>query len=154
MGTQALAVGLTGTRKGMTSEQIDRIRLLFLELMPAEFRHGMDDGADSDGHVILRSIPELASCRIVGHPPINKAHSTKHYTGADACDELMPELNYLARDHELVKAVDILLATPDGYVNIPRGSGTWATIRAAHKLNVTTFIVFPDGSVERRDPAC
>lgn len=55
---------------------------------------------------------------------------------------------YLARDDELAKFCDVLLAFPASPRALMRGSGTWATIRRARKLGLRIRFFPLDGSTE------
>ena len=57
----------------------------------------------------------------------------------------MPELPPLVRNHKIVGAVHLLIATPKTDKEELR-SGTWATIRYAKKVRLSTCIVYPDGT--------
>jgi hypothetical protein len=50
----------------------------------------------------------------------------------------------LERNTEIVKACDVLIATPKEQDEVLR-SGTWATIRRARKYDKKLAVIFPDG---------
>ena len=61
-------IGFTGTRRGMTQRQIERVTELIAKHEPKVVRHGDCIGADAQFHEIC-----LASvwCDIIIHPPSN-----------------------------------------------------------------------------------
>jgi hypothetical protein len=140
-----IKIGFTGTQTGMTAEQHASVRLLLqaYEVLTDgqnEFRHGDCIGADAQAH-------ELAienNYRVVIHPPLNES---KRAFCAGAAEILAPH-DYLERNHDIVEASDILIATPATREEIIR-SGTWSTIRYADRHAVRTVVVFPDGTVVR-----
>lgn len=140
-------VGFTGTQHGMTDEQKQRISDLlyglqsFGSIHPAtRFHHGDCIGADVEAARIARSW----GYRIIVHPP-----EAERKRAFNAGDEERTPLPYLERNHAIVhESRDMMLACPAGYDERIRGSGTWATIRFARKVNVPLIIVYPDGSMD------
>lgn len=145
-----MKIGFTGTQAGMTSEQkmkftrvLDKlihnapIDTLYHEL---EFHHGDCIGADAEAG-------EIADNRdffIAVHPPTNK--SKRAFVDFDMEFAARP---YLDRDHDIVDATDILIATPKEADEQVR-SGTWATVRYALKSRPRikpVIIILPDGTV-------
>ena len=118
---QEMIIGFTGTRKGMTSHQM--IVLSGILQTGDEFHHGDCVGADAEAHDIAR----CEGCRIVIHPPDNDKYRA-------FCIGTREELEkpYLERNHDIVDACDLLVATPDGPE--AQRSGTWATIRYAREV--------------------
>jgi predicted Rossmann fold nucleotide-binding protein DprA/Smf involved in DNA uptake len=86
------------------------------------FHHGDAEGADRQAAKLARQV----GLRVVKHPP--KPPGT--------AKEL------LARNRDIVAAVDVLLATPRTAKEVLR-SGTWATIRYARKAHVRVLLLEP-----------
>lgn len=122
-----MRVGFTGTQRGMTPGQRDRFRATLLELVdapgPHEFHHGDCIGADAQGAEIAREL----GFKLVAHPPTNDYK--RAFVKSDASWTPKP---YLARNHEIVDAVELMIATPGEHTEQLR-SGTWATIRYARR---------------------
>lgn len=136
-------IGFTGTQKGMTDQQLEKVHLLVANIV-ADYgtkttaHHGECIGADAQFHVVcyMHMLP------IVGHPPINQS---KRMNPWGFTYEWEPK-EYIPRNHDIVLCSDVLLATPAEYEEQLR-SGTWATIRFARKKNVPRRIIFPDGTI-------
>lgn len=129
-------LGFTGTQKGMTEEQQDRIADLLGKFHVTEAHHGDCIGADADFHAIGR----YNGLWIIGHPPIKDDKRAF----CDFDEELEPK-EYLDRNKDIVDAADWLVATPGGFQEEIR-SGTWSTVRYADRIAKPYVIVLPDGS--------
>ena len=127
-----MIIGFTGTRTGITISQTRQIIDLLDDktLNIVEVHHGDCKGADADFHnlCLLRNI------KIVIHPPIYPKERAFCKS-----DFIMPPLQYLDRNVEIVNSCDILIACPKNEQEELR-SGTWATIRYAKKINKKTLI--------------
>jgi hypothetical protein len=139
-----LTVGVTGTRIGATNDQLDVFRWFTLLAHATHVRHGDCIGVDAQAHRIALDLrPQPA---ITVHPPLNPAYRAW-------CEgpgvEVLPEKDYIPRNHDIVDASDILLAMPAGFKEVQR-SGTWATIRYAEKVHVPCYVIWPDGRLRRR----
>jgi len=133
-------VGFTGTQKGMTVAQLSKFKLVIRELDPWSFHHGDCIGADAQAHDIVQaSFPNKVNIHI--HPPTNKSKQA-----FKKGDDVWPIKPYLERNHEMVHACNILIATPGESVMKLR-SGTWATIRYAQRHSKHIITIYPDGSV-------
>ena len=135
-----LKIGFTGSQRGMTDYQRETFKELIENLGPIEFHHGDCIGADTDAHIIVRHVS--VKSEITGHPPI--ASEKRAFCN---CDYLEVLKDYLIRNHEIVKATDFMIATPQQFGEILR-SGTWATIRYAKKLKKHITIIYPNGEKE------
>ena len=127
-------VGFTGTQIGMTENQKYHVAMLLLSLKGDEFHHGSCRGADTDAH-------RIAVClgyEIIIHPPINPKKRSYFDIG-----EVLPEKEYLERNHDIVDATDVLIATPKTEREELR-SGTWATVRYARKKGKVVHIIKPN----------
>jgi hypothetical protein len=138
----AMKIGFTGTRTGMNSKQRADVSALLKGLVPFEAHHGCCVGADADFH---RLVVDLG-CDVVGHPPTNTSSMMSDrliYEGARANQyRELPAKPYLDRNHDIVDACDLLIATPATRVEKLR-SGTWATIRYARRCGKKLAIIFP-----------
>lgn len=138
-----MRLGFTGTRNGMTDDQIVTFTSVVGRLNPREFHHGDCIGADSNAHAIVKHV--TPTCKIHLHPPIKDKTRAfcEGYTIAYEPKE------YIERDHDIVDAVDTLVAIPKGFEEEQR-SGTWATVRYARKKStVRVIIIWPDGTMNQ-----
>ena len=137
-GGRKLHVGFTGTKRGMTREQKHRLQKFLTVKAPHEFHHGDCVGADAEAH----HIAFVYGADIVVHPPTNtsKMANCKNATR-------LPPKPYIERNHDIVDAVDVVVAAP-GERDEQLRSGTWATIRYARKQGKQVYILFPDGKIE------
>lgn len=133
-----MIVGFTGTQHGMTAEQSKYVWAFFRSLGGGtnQFHHGDCVGADAEAH----DLAYRESLYIVIHPPIVKAKRAFKIAHL-----MLPAKDYIDRNHDIVDACEVLIATPKMRVEELR-SGTWATIRYARKKHKKMFIVYPDGS--------
>lgn len=135
-----MIIGFTGTQYGMTVEQQNRI-LQFLvryDNKIQEFHHGDCIGADEEA---FRLFIDHGGITTVSHPPV--VRTKRAFT---ASHEELPPRPYIARNHDIVDAADIVLATPKSMKEELR-SGTWATIRYARRQKKTLYIIYPDGKM-------
>lgn len=128
-----MKVGFTGTRKGMTRQQMHGLYAMLQmakadELGPklAEFHHGDCIGADYEANIIATVLGFFTQA----HPPTDeKARAFCK------CDQVWAAHPYMIRNGNIVDACDMLFAAPyDEEIVSPR-SGTWATIRMAREAN-------------------
>lgn len=132
-------VGFTGTRKGMTLRQ----RQVFWQLLqltePEVLHHGCCEGADEEAHRM--SIFVKGTKRHL-HPPIDTRHRCKRYIDMQLTAQHEEEpADYHERNHAIVDACDVLVATPDGPERLR--SGTWATVRYARKIGKPVVVLDP-----------
>jgi hypothetical protein len=134
-----VAVGFTGTQKGMTEAQ----RLSFLNLCDkfgarngVWLNNGDCQGADTDAYHIWKS----QGGRVYGHPPINP--SKRSFL---EFDDYNKQYDYLQRNRHIVDASDVLIGCCEFM------HGTWSTIRYATKKGKLVYIIWPDGSVSVRN---
>jgi Na+-transporting NADH:ubiquinone oxidoreductase subunit NqrF len=133
-----MKVGFTGTQEGMTEKQKQYFDALISKADIKEFHHGDCIGADTDAHNIISKRKEI---QIHIHPPDND--SKRAYNESDYVYEHKP---YLERNHDIVDAVDVMIATPKTEQEELR-SGTWATIRYARKAGKKLIIISPKGGI-------
>jgi len=138
-------IGFTGSRNGMKPNQLQT----FLEVIgdaglgedhnEIAFHHGDCVGADEQAHYRV-----LGNMDIFIHPPTDPKHRA-FCTGAKHVSDPKP---YILRNHIIVKASDLLIATP-ATVGEEQRSGTWATIRYANQSDVAFLIIDPYGKKRR-----
>lgn len=131
-----IKVGFTGTRRGMTPQQLACFRTILPGITEQrQFHMGLCKGADVEAAEIARQ----EGYRIIGHPPTD----TK-WMVLFQCDEVRAAEPYLDRNRRIVEETEVLLATPKEPMEALR-SGTWATVRYARKLKRNILIILPDG---------
>lgn len=140
-----MIIGFTGTRHGMTKSQNDQVKLLVAELAAPpsrcrEAHHGDCIGADEEFHAIARRVVGI---RIVAHP--GNVPAMRAFCRADEVRDPKP---FMDRNHDIVTACHVLLATPHEMHEQPRG-GTWSTIRMARAERKPVTIVWPDGWIAK-----
>lgn len=136
-----MRVGITGTREGLSYEQSEALKEALWALRATELHCGDCIGADAECDEFARQL----GIKIVIHPstfPSNRAWRSRVLP----C-EVMPERPPLARNRNIVRSVDFLLAAPSTEHEVLR-SGTWAAIRYALKHNMTVFVIYPSGRIE------
>ena len=136
-----MIVGFTGTRHGLEIGQKHALHLWLENNAPRLefFHHGAQVGADSEAVELittwLRDRPV-----IVAHPgPSACPRAIRNST------ELRPEKPYLARNLDIARECQLLLACPMGPEEVR--SGTWATVRYARTLRRQIVIFWPDGDI-------
>ena len=124
----------------MTSSQRRAVVRWLARHQADEARHGDCIGADAEFHQMALND---AVRRIVIHPPDNDKFRAFCEGGTFGPTKvvILPPKPYLVRDHGMVDAVDVVLATPATKVEVLR-SGTWATVRYCRKVH-RELIVFP-----------
>lgn len=127
--------GFTGTRHGMTEEQLQAV--IGLAFGFSEIHHGDCVGADFDMHRIARA----GGRRIVAHPPSDPRLRAWSYA-----NEVLPVKPYLDRNRDIVDASSFLIATPAEMTEQTKG-GTWYTVRYARSQGKHIVIVWPDGAI-------
>lgn len=98
-----MVIGFTGTSKGMTPYQKQRVSELLRELTPALVRHGDCVGADTEFHQIDNSL-NIKTCI---HPPDND--SKRAFNQSDSILSVKP---YLNRNRDIADMSDKLIPTP------------------------------------------
>lgn len=145
-----MKLGFTGTQIGMTPRQADAFRQFLESRDVSEFHHGDCIGADAQSHAIAID----RQIRVVVHPPVDpkkRAFVDETQTEEEWLSNTMaiivrPEKPYLDRNHDIVDETDELVATPKSVYEELR-SGTWATIRYAHRVGKPVTLIMPDGTV-------
>jgi hypothetical protein len=134
-------LGMTGSRLGTTLQQRAGFMRLLRELQIKglnEYHHGLCIGADEQMHALAFEM----EVPIVGHPPTRTDQMMViHREEFVAMREPLP---YLVRNRAIVQETDALVGLPS-HTETQRGSGTWHTIRWAHKLERPVAIIWPWG---------
>lgn len=145
-----MILGFTGTRKGLTAEQLavfNETLAVFNEtvgraIAPLEaFHHGSCVGADVEAAMAVAAI--FPTTRIIAHP----GRVDDLWNGVSYVDHVtLPAKPPLARNRDIVEACDLLLACPYWMFERQRG-GTWYTVRFARRMGKRVSIIWPDGTV-------
>lgn len=133
--------GVTGTRKGATSEQKGSFRRL-ARLFYGQFHEGDCEGVDVEAAAI---IDDIGGYFIHVHPPASDLYRA-FYTpkSPHRVWEVKP---YADRDLDIVTESDAMCALPSGYKEMKRGSGTWLTVRMARAELKPLAIIWPNGMI-------
>lgn len=158
--TGCIKVGFTGSREGMTADQMVELRKRLSKgpggtdwKMFSEFHHGDCVGADEQAHDMMRVLRTRywpLRVDIVIHPPLEDRGFRAHCDAEMDPRELMsvkvlPAKNFLARDRDIVNDTDLLIGCPLGYDFRGKG-GTSYTIRYALSQGKPVVIIWPDGT--------
>jgi len=137
-----MKIGFTGTREGVTEQQIQALKNIIKELEITEFHHGDCVGADETSHNIIKELkPET---HIVIHPPTCK--DFRAYCKGNI--EIKPK-PYLDRNKDIVNDSEFLIAMPNGREKLH--SGTWSTVRYARRLGREIRVIYPNGTVVKEN---
>lgn len=141
-----MRLGFTGTREGLTEQQKDALRQVFLRLRPTEFHQGCCVGGDEQATELLRDLSyaeDLLLIRTVAYP------CTLWGLVSKKAWELSTEVRFpeetLKRNRDIVDAVGHLVACPKGPEE--QRSGTWSTVRYARKQKKPITVIWPDGTL-------
>ena len=140
-----MKIGFTGTRDGMTVEQMESIDRWVTELgWWEEFHHGCCVGADKDVEAVFHSSRVSKSDQQVhAHPSDMPAMTVRNLVDfADVKHKPKPPLE---RNRDIVNACDVLLVCPKGPEELR--SGTWSTVRFARQCGKRVVVFWPDGSI-------
>jgi len=118
-------IGVTATRSPLTHAQLTWLWLRLRDYHRPGIQLHYGDCVNGDAAAFQMAM-ELGYVTVM-HPPVNAW--LRAFTIPDV--ELVPE-PYLARNHNMVDMINLLLAVPDGPER-PR-SGTWATVRYARRV--------------------
>jgi hypothetical protein len=134
-----MIVGFTGTRDGMTSEQVTAVVAELVRLRPERVVHGDCIGADADFDAICKRLAFACCVR----PCTDSMRA--HCRSLQVAEPTRP----MERNRAIVADADVLIACPPNYKPIKRGSGTWATVGFGVRAGIGVIVVFPDGTVQR-----
>jgi hypothetical protein len=137
-------VGFTGTSKGMTLKQVERVHECLLAIRQehpegVELHHGLCIGADEQAAAIAKEL----GCRVVAHPGFNPRNPEGRLYRSDwgENDEVRPEKPFIKRDHDIVDESERMIGAPLGPEEVR--SGTWTTLRYAKKKKKPRDIIYP-----------
>lgn len=141
-----MILGFSGTRNGMTTQQTFQMAYIVQDLKPRCVHHGVCKGADKQ----FNDFCYKQGIYIYGHPGVD-LNGTSPHMGSMIVDRLELPKGYLARNVDIVKESDVLLATPEELQGSHYSGGTWFTIREALKQKLHTIVIFADGSIEEHN---
>jgi hypothetical protein len=144
-----MKIGFSGTRQGMTNEQVLQVHMLLGDLKSVgatEATHGMCIGADAQFHEMAHALKYFT----IGWPGLTAFGQMKHRSTVEP-DLVMPAKPFLIRNQDIVRESDVMIITPAQTTPQREGSGTWATIRYTRSAQKPLIILWPDGTstVER-----
>jgi hypothetical protein len=132
--------GFTGSRNGMTREQVNTlVNMMDQVVVTGFFSHGDCIGSDATAHSIAIGI----GLKVILHPPLVSTRRAWCY----GAFQVRPAKGYIERNHVIVNESDVLIATPDSIQENLR-SGTWATVRYCRKQGKPVWLILPDGSLK------
>jgi len=129
-----LDVGFTGTKEGMTTDQLVVVRGIVRQYVEeasydtaVRVHHGVCVGADEEMDQIARE----EGAFVVMHPPTDRKllADLEPRMGVDLW---LPPEPYLDRNRAIVRGTSVLVATPKNRempARSTRGSGTWTTVK-------------------------
>lgn len=132
-----MKLGMTGSRNGISEKAQETLKTFIKNSNIIEVHHGDCIGADRQFHDIATEY----KIKTVIQPP--KISSMRAFCRGDI---ILQVKDYLERNRNIVDNTEILIAFPRCNKEELR-SGTWSTIRYAHKKNKKVVIVYPDGSI-------
>ncbi len=136
----ALDVGFSGSRHGMTHEQLAHYYQI-LNTTPIRTLHqGCCTGADRQAYMGAYYLRKQIT--IHSWPPTKpdwEAHDWPQYT-----DIMHAHLDYHDRDREIVHNSGLLIATPKSLKD--KSGGTWYTISYAQAQEVPVLLIKPSGA--------
>ncbi len=135
-----MIVGFTGTRHGMTKDQLNSLNDLLIKLDCQEIHLGDCVGSDDQAADLAYG---LEAEHIICHPPTDPTHRAfnKHYT------MILQPKSHFARNRDIVDNSQVVVGTPDCRPLADRG-GTAYTVRYSIKKKKSTYIIWPNGEVE------
>ena len=136
-------LGVTGTREGMTPDQIFRFIAWMRDLDDATstkrvLHHGDCVGADRDAWAIALSLG-WSTC---SHP----ATTAARWHANTMNHRVHTRRPALERNRLIVDGCDVLLAFPKQFCEVAEG-GTWYTVRYARAVGRRIVVVWPDGTL-------
>lgn len=143
-----MRLGFTGTRDGMSITQFDTFHQLVTQKLLIDSEHewhaGDCLGADEQSTLLVQKLKrDWARVETHGHPC-----NLRQYRAHLDYDVTHPIYPPLTRNKHIVLSSDIIFCAPREYEEVHRGSGTWATIRYARRLNRLHYLIWPDGECE------
>ena len=120
-----MIVGVTGSRYMRPDRLVEKLCDFLTKNRVTELHHGDCFGWDLQCQLTAF----LLGIKTTAHPPTDEGMWAKSKS-----DIVMPKKDYLERNKNVVKAVDFLIAAPDGPEK--QRSGTWSTVRYAKLIGV------------------
>lgn len=144
-------VGFTGTRSGLTDEQLMALDELLYQLSKEDtsytLLHGNCVGADEQALTLANNLGYWT----VAYPTDIPSLQIELALSDEARESEPP----LTRNRHIVRDCDVLIAGPRETKEPPpmRHQGTWSTVRYARKQNLLrkTYIIWPNGKLEVQD---
>jgi glycerol-3-phosphate cytidylyltransferase-like family protein len=133
-----MVIGFTGTYKGMTPYQKQRILELLKELKPQLVRHGDCVGADTEFHEIAKTL----NIKVCIHPPDNDSKRAFNQS-----DSILPVKPYLDINKDIVDMSNILISTPETSKE-DLHTGAWFSVRYAKRTGKEVIICKPEERVK------
>ena len=146
-----MKVGFTGTREGLTDQQLAWLYSLLEDQSPdmaiTEVHHGACVGADLAVHQAALD----ANCLVHVWPPTNMSLCATECLIQGPLVTIHPRMPYFNRDREIVNATEGLIALPkhDAQPDPPQWGGTWYTVDFALRMNRPVIICNPKGIVTK-----
>ena len=143
-------IGFTGSRRGLSRKQEDKLKMTLSSFNIKEFHHGGCSGADHIAHSLVAYLKSNmgVDCHIHVHPTDLAGHSDDFNIKEEySWDVYYRHKPPLERNHDIVDATEVLIAISNTQHEVLR-SGTWATIRYALKTRKDVVIIYPDGTSE------
>ena len=125
-----MRVGVTGSRFPRPDSAASRLRVLLSEWGATELHHGDCTGWDEQAFEVARAL----GIKTIAHPPTNES-----FRAFTASDVVLPPAAYLDRNKAIVRAVERMIAAPDGPER--QRSGTWSTVRFAKAQGVKGLVL-------------
>ncbi|WP_339764989.1 hypothetical protein [uncultured Sulfitobacter sp.] len=125
-----MIAGVTGSRYPRPDRSALRLRALLLEWGVTELHHGDCTGWDEQAFEVALDL----GLKTVAHPPTSDS-----FRAFTASDVILPTAPYLARNKDIVMAVERMIAAPDGPER--QRSGTWSTVRFAKSQGVRGLVL-------------
>lgn len=152
-----MIIGFTGTREGLTNQQLAWLYPVFEEQAAAAHNgvetavhHGACQGADATVHALALE----NSVRVHVWPPTNPKYVAPECLKPNPLVTVHHFMPYLVRDREIVRVTEGLIVLPkhDAKPDRMLWGGTWYTEDFAERMNKPVIICYPKGVVEHRYP--
>lgn len=139
------SLGVTATRKTLTSKQLTFFRLLIDPQSCDELHLGGCVGGDE---AIFDMAVPFEHIKIVVHPPLDERWMMPRWKWKLRDNiEVREAKDFIPRNHDIVDESHRMAAAPDSKIEKMRGSGTWATIRYSRETHTPLVICYPGGEI-------
>lgn len=140
---------VTGSRKGWFPAQREtfmKVGLWYIQDLNLDRHHnGLARGVDTQVMIVLAGAP-IDGYRI-GHPSTHGPNAM----ALQLCHEVRVPEEPLVRNVTMINESSFAIALPHEFKELKRGSGTWAGIRYARKVEKSLLIIWPDGTYDREN---